>query len=282
MAEILQIIRALGLYALTLAIALPNLWLLSRMLRIGPLAYARRLEIFTFGMLVCLPVYYLNTWLLRLSADWIGLWFYLPRGDSLERTWLNNLFVVAPVEEGFKALAFAAALWRLRQTAPHHNESPAAPVFWAALLAAGFASFENVLYGLNAEAARSAGFAVIGLRAVTSSLVHCAATSMLGLAIGLRRRYRAPGWLCGFAGLAAAMLIHAGYNVLTQLELAGGQGRMLVQAAAAVVGSGLPTLLAYALGLIEPWPPVTPASTPPGTAVDTGETAVGNDSTPGS
>lgn len=251
MAEILQIIRALGLYALTLAITLPNLWILTRMLRTGPLVYGRKLEIFTFGMIVCLPVYYLEVWLLGFAPDWIAGWFFLARGDGLERAWLTNLLVVAPVEEGFKALAFAAALWRLRRMAPEHNEAPAAPVFWAALLAAGFASFENVLYGLKPEVAHHMGFTVIGLRAVTSSLIHCAATSMLGLAIGLKRRFRLPGWLAVAAGFGAAVLIHAGYNLTDKLDLSGWQARVLVQASVAVVASGLPPLLAYALGLID-------------------------------
>jgi RsiW-degrading membrane proteinase PrsW (M82 family) len=146
MAEILQIIRALGLYALVLAIALPNLWLLAKMLRVGGLAYVRNLEIFTFGMLACLPAFYLEVGLLQACDGWIQDWFYLPHSNTVERFWLKNLFVVAPVEEGFKALVFALALWRLRKLAPEHTLSPAAPVFWAALLAAGFASFENVLY----------------------------------------------------------------------------------------------------------------------------------------
>ncbi|MGH7144933.1 MAG: PrsW family glutamic-type intramembrane protease, partial [Planctomycetota bacterium] len=129
----------------------------------------------------------------------------------------------------------------------------AAPVYWGAMVAAGFACFENVLYALHTPAGSGQEYAVIAVRAVTSSLVHCAATSMVGLAVGVALRFEFPRAglaLAAAAGLLCAVLIHAGYNVLTQMPFTTGHARLMVEACAAVLGSSFPPLLAYAFGLI--------------------------------
>ncbi|HTL52248.1 MAG TPA: PrsW family glutamic-type intramembrane protease [Planctomycetota bacterium] len=268
MAEIAQILRALTLYGLSLAIAVPNLWLLAKMLRVGRLTYPQKLEIFSWGMLVCLPAAFLNSFLLSNLQGWFSATFAVPAQAAgvvpPERTWLENLLIVAPVEEGLKGLAFAVILLKFRRGESTLRYVTAAPVYWAAILAAGFASFENVIYALRSDAATT-GFQVIGLRAVTSSLVHATATSMLGLAVGLRRRYLLPVWLVGTVGGMSALLIHAGWNVLARVEWGLGPGHVLMQAGVAVAGSSLPSLLAYAFGLIDP----VPASQPPASSETT-------------
>lgn len=258
MAEITQILRALGLYAMTLAIAVPNLWLLAKMLHVERSPYTRKLEIFSWGMLACLPAAFLNSFLLQESQGWIGATFHVPASVGgvvpPERTWLENILIVAPVEEGLKGLAFALVLIKLRRGESTMRYATAAPILWGAILAVGFASFENVIYAMR-SGAMGMGFQVIGLRAITSSLVHATATSMLGLAVGLRRRYRLPMLLAGSAGILTAVLIHAGWNVLARVEWGLGPGHVLMQAGVAVVVSSLPPLFAYALGLIDPRDP---------------------------
>lgn len=93
----------------------------------------------------------------------------------------------------------------------------------------GFATAENVLYGLSAAMAGGAG-AVVSLmlgRTILSAGIHALSTSLLGGALGAARL--AASWPRRFglalAGLVGAVGVHAGWNLaLVRLQLFGRTG----------------------------------------------------------
>lgn len=110
----------------------------------------------------------------------------------------------------------------------------------------GFAVVENYAYILGNP---DAGLATAITRVLSTNLMHAAATSCLGLILGITRFEN--GWMRPFAqglgGLAIAMLIHTGYNnLVTQLE---GSLFLLIYAIASGVGGAALILLLIKQGL---------------------------------
>ncbi|TXK19802.1 PrsW family intramembrane metalloprotease [Homoserinibacter sp. GY 40078] len=105
-------------------------------------------------------------------------------------------------------------------------DGPVDGIVYAAVVAAGFAFTENILY--FADSISYSGFvsADVGLtffvRGILSPFAHAMFTSMTGLFIGLWGRRGAAGGFAGFLlGLVPAMLLHAVWNALALLGIGG-------------------------------------------------------------
>lgn len=125
--------------------------------------------------------------------------------------------IQAPVvEESTKSLGLLFLLiWGRRFIA-----GPIDGVVYAALMGAGFAFTENILYFANAFAeSQMAGesdvfWATFFLRGIMSPFAHVSFTALCGLGLGIAQEQRsvmlAFGW--GLAGLALGMALHALWN----------------------------------------------------------------------
>ncbi len=95
-------------------------------------------------------------------------------------------------------------------------------VFYGVTLALGFAMVENIGYFISiGEANRSILVGAAIVRGLFSLTLHMVATGVSGLALA-RKKFR-PQHPAGiiYRGLLAAMLLHAAFNVFTQLGAAG-------------------------------------------------------------
>jgi RsiW-degrading membrane proteinase PrsW (M82 family) len=88
-------------------------------------------------------------------------------------------------------------------------------IIYAAMIGLGFAMTENVLYYGRAMATNADPAAVFFVRGILGPFSHPLFTSMTGIGLGLARESdrRATKWLAPLAGLAAAMLLHAIWNL---------------------------------------------------------------------
>lgn len=114
------------------------------------------------------------------------------------------LFVIGPLEEGVKLLAFLAFCLPLRDL-----DEPVDGIVYAACLGLGFASYENLFYMEELT-----GFARYG-RAAASPLVHTLFASIWGLAIVQARLAGRSILLSAIGSFALAVLAHGIYDALT-------------------------------------------------------------------
>ncbi|MGB9765206.1 MAG: PrsW family intramembrane metalloprotease [Candidatus Saccharicenans sp.] len=127
----------------------------------------------------------------------------LAKGDGRQILFYSML-VVGPLEEFFKFLPFALFILKYRDL-----DEPSDGVVYAASLAIGFASFENLGY-----LPLMTGLAFFG-RAVASPLTHAIFSSIWGYFI-VRARIRGQSeMLAGLYSLPLAALAHGFFNVLT-------------------------------------------------------------------
>jgi RsiW-degrading membrane proteinase PrsW (M82 family) len=119
----------------------------------------------------------------------------------LETSDLVDLAVVAPaVEEGCKLAAVAAICWSSR----HFNQLVDGAIYGVSC-GFGFAVIENILFGAFG------GAAVLGVRVVLGPITHPLFTGIGGLFLA-RAKFEGQPALAA-VGLAAAMLLHAGWNL---------------------------------------------------------------------
>ncbi len=129
--------------------------------------------------------------------------------------WILAVLVVAPLaEEAAKALG----VFRIRRIV----REPEDGFVYGATVGLGFSATENLLYGVLAflgtpEDAFLAAVLAIGLRSVSSSLVHASATSLSGY--GIARRHLWGNRFSFLPWYLAAVLIHASYNGIAALGL---------------------------------------------------------------
>lgn len=137
--------------------------------------------------------------------------------STAENATVMGAIVVAPVvEESIKGLGVLIifGVWR------RYFDGPVDGLVYAAMVAAGFAFVENILYfaaTITGSAGRlDAGAAVLTvfvLRGVMSPFAHLVFTSFVGLALGLAARRRGQAWLWAFPlGLLVAMVLHGVWN----------------------------------------------------------------------
>lgn len=142
--------------------------------------------------------------------------------------------VVAPlVEESFKGALLLLFLFFRR----NEIDGPTDGLVYAGLVALGFATVENVLYYLNAEASGSL-LQVVILRGVVSPLAHPLFTAAIGLGVAYAAKHHgARRFFAVVGGWCVAVFLHALWNGVTILGLLG----MLIS---------YPVLLGVLVGLI--------------------------------
>ncbi|MDD8021093.1 MAG: PrsW family glutamic-type intramembrane protease [Acidobacteriota bacterium] len=115
-----------------------------------------------------------------------------------------SLCIVGPLEESFKFLPFAFFILR-----NFDLDEPADGVVYAASLAIGFASFENLGY-----LPLMSGAAFFG-RALVSPLTHSIFSSIWGYLIVRAKVGHQSEFLAALVGLPLAALVHGLFNIMT-------------------------------------------------------------------
>lgn len=147
----------------------------------------------------------------------IALSLLLTSEEVLQPIGVSTAFVgaviVAPiVEEATKGLG-------LRWVDDAHVETEDGLVYGAAA-GLGFSATENLVYGANAylEGGLDPLLWTVGLRTLTSSLLHASASALLGYALWRRRAGVAVG--AGvFAFYLGAVLLHSAFNLAASAQL---------------------------------------------------------------
>ena len=148
----------------------------------------------------------------------------LAAGSAQESASIVGAVVVAPlVEEAVKGLGVLLVflVWR------RSFDGPVDGLIYAAVVAAGFAFVENILYFGSALQEPGGGIAVVFvLRAVMSPFAHVLFTSAIGLALGFASQARSRGaWWGAFpVGWLIAVALHALWNGSAMLN----QGEMFL------------------------------------------------------
>ncbi len=125
---------------------------------------------------------------------------------------LVGAVLLAPlVEETLKGSLLLLLLWRRRD----EINGPTDGIIYAGMVGIGFALVEDINYYSEAlhESAAALVFVVL-IRGILSPLCHPLFTSMTGLGVMYAANHRGPrAVLAVIAGWAAAMLLHAGWNL---------------------------------------------------------------------
>ena len=218
------------------------MWLYYRRDRWDPEPKAKVLKMFVLGMLVAVPVWWIESALAPSPAGWGGGLVF------------DNFVRVALVEEGCKFLI----VWLFAYYQREFDE-PMDGIVYAVAVALGFATVENVVYGLML------GENLILYRAFTSTLAHVAFSGIVGYELG-RAKFRGPeGRLKVWFAFLLAVVLHGFYDTL--LSFAGRGGRWEI-----VARGGLLLVLPLALGLLafgvrradrcSPFRPASPSASP--------------------
>lgn len=151
--------------------------------------------------------------LVALLLNEIGADYFLERtGDPTLALELTATFVAPLVEETAKGVGILLVLLARRR----YFDGPVDGVVYAATVAAGFAFSENVLYFGQAETGLASVFV---MRAVLAPFAHVLFTACIGIALGIasRRRSGAAVTVAFPLGVAAAVALHALWNLSTAL-----------------------------------------------------------------
>ncbi|KAE8762823.1 PrsW family intramembrane metalloprotease [Georgenia thermotolerans] len=138
--------------------------------------------------------------------DLIAVSVYAVTG-SPEQAQVFGTVVGAPVVEEIAKGAGVLLIFLLRRRAV---DGPVDGIVYAAVVAAGFAFTENVLYFVQYQEALTQVFVA---RAIYAPFAHVTFTACTGIALGLASRRSTAAWVVLFpVGLAAAMALHALWN----------------------------------------------------------------------
>jgi RsiW-degrading membrane proteinase PrsW (M82 family) len=117
----------------------------------------------------------------------------------------------AAVEEIFK---FAAVALVALKTAS--NDEPIDAMIYCIVVALGFAAVENALFAMGplSDGSIAESIVRVNLRFIGATLVHMVSTGMIGFALGMVfYRGHIAKIAATLAGLAAAIVLHAGFNL---------------------------------------------------------------------
>ena len=180
------------------------LWYFYRQDRFEPEPKLMVLGTFAAGALAVAPAIALEAPLEIFLRHWIpdkGLFYGV-----------NFLFNVALVEEGLKFGLVYGFIYPLR-----HFDEPIDGVVYAAAVALGFASAENLIYMWRM------GWDIIFLRGLLTTLAHVLFACLWGMALGTARlrelRGQSGAQSLIWRGLLLAILAHALYNYLLMIKL---------------------------------------------------------------
>ena len=142
-------------------------------------------------------------------------------------------------EEALKGVGLLLLLLALRDEFDNVTDG----LIYGALIGAGFAMVENIVYFAAAPRA-DLGFLIVG-RVALGWLSHSTFTALFGAGLGFAREthYRRWRWLAPLAGLAAAILLHTWFDSVAFVAEGLAQGRMSL--------AQQPTLLTVATLLAE-------------------------------
>ncbi|QGK71402.1 PrsW family intramembrane metalloprotease [Allosaccharopolyspora coralli] len=131
--------------------------------------------------------------------------------------YLTGTIVAPVVEESFKGALLLLFLFFRR----NEIDGPTDGLVYAGLVALGFATVENVLYYLNAEASGSL-LQVVILRGVISPLAHPLFTAAIGLGVAYAAKHHgARRFVAVVGGWCVAVFLHALWNGVTILGFLG-------------------------------------------------------------
>jgi len=182
--------------------------LVRRTERYGQEPWSRLLRTFVFGaMFAVIVAVLLSLALFAIFQEFDRVYVFSGRFPNLE-TLLLALFIAPVTEEFAKGLGVYLAR-------PGIDE-PEDGLVYGAASGFGFAASENLLYGLAALAGGlEFSLLVIGVRSVSSALLHASATATFGYGIAIRRLW--PTRHSAFPYYLLAVAMHSIFNLLASL-----------------------------------------------------------------
>ncbi len=149
---------------------------------------------------------------IALGVDFVLLVLFGPDTDAVSAA-MSSVVQAPIVEEIAKGLGVLLILWIGRR----HFDGPVDGIVYGAMVGAGFAFTENILYFADSLTAGGVGQVTVTfvLRGILSPFAHVMFTAATGFAVGLSvRRGRRGGHVFGpwVGGVAAAILLHAVWN----------------------------------------------------------------------
>jgi RsiW-degrading membrane proteinase PrsW (M82 family) len=117
---------------------------------------------------------------------------------------IYSICITGIVEETFKFLPFLLVVLRLKEF-----DEKIDGIVYAAIIALGFASYENSRYLAYME-----GFEMFG-RAITSPLTHTIFSSIWGYTVGVAYMRQKSVTAASLKGLALAAIVHGLFNFFT-------------------------------------------------------------------
>lgn len=123
------------------------------------------IEAFTFGMFLVIPVLFLEK----------NISMFLELFVSYN-SFLENLFIIVPIEEGGKFLFFLLLIKE------QNSESILDKVLIGVGLGLGFAAFENIIYLIN-----NVGFDIVLLRNTTTVIMHLTSSVLLSYMYSIKK-----------------------------------------------------------------------------------------------
>lgn len=148
---------------------------------------------------------------------WVAERAYALTGDPFVADVISSVVSAPVVEESTKGLG-VLVIFLMRRS---HFDGVVDGIVYAAVVAAGFAFTENILYfGASGDGLAS----TFVMRGVLSPFAHVLFTACTGIALGLasRSRNRNAAWWMFPLGLVAAILLHALWNASATLAGFGG------------------------------------------------------------
>jgi protease PrsW len=176
-------------------------WLIFRADRHERESWFPLLVCFMLGMIVTVPVMFVQEWIHKLGAD-----------DPSSLIWalFSSFLVIALVEELFKFLVLVAFPYRQ----PFFNE-PLDGIVYAMMIGMGFATLENLLYALEF------GIPTVLLRGLTAVPTHAVCAVMMGYFVG-KAKFKKDAKTSRkmlFSGLLLAFSVHGIYDFFIIQEI---------------------------------------------------------------
>lgn len=149
---------------------------------------------------------------IALGVDFVLLVLFGPDTDAVSAA-MSSVVQAPIVEEIAKGLGVLLILWIGRR----HFDGPVDGIVYGAMVGAGFAFTENILYFADSLTAGGVGQVTVTfvLRGILSPFAHVMFTAVTGFAVGIAVRRGLRGSLVfgpWAGGVAAAILLHAVWN----------------------------------------------------------------------
>ncbi|MEY4928230.1 MAG: hypothetical protein RI894_2668 [Bacteroidota bacterium] len=158
---------------------------------------------FLLGIFSCLPAYFIETVGKKIDSGFLSpIFIKTTMLNSLLQTAIFAFLIVALTEEGCKYLF-------LRFYCYNHKafNEPLDGIIYSVAVSMGFATWENVIYGLQNDSE------TLLLRMVTAIPAHAAFAIIMGYHLGLSK-FESQPIDRRLAGLTAAILAHGCYDFL--------------------------------------------------------------------